>query len=139
MTPHICKVKHDPPNSWGDCLRACVASILDVPEVERVPHFVFDGNDEQGVIRFKDYLRQLHHVRPFYMGIGGELDDVFRMMAEVNRDIEYLLFCRCGGGDHVVVCKNDKVIHDPAWYKQAITGPCESAGGLWVIVVLVRA
>jgi hypothetical protein len=40
--------KHDPANgSWGDCTRACVASILELP-AEAVPHFCEFGEEPPG-------------------------------------------------------------------------------------------
>ena len=138
MIPHIGRVKHDPPYSYGDCLRAVIASMFEVDRMEDVPHFIHDGDDEQGMIRFKEYLWS-RGFRPFYMAMPGTtpLNDIFAMMAAVNTNIEYLLFCRCTDADHVVLCKNDQVIHDPAWVKSAITGPSESSGNMWVIVVMV--
>lgn len=37
-------VKHDPPNSYGDCYRCAIASILEVA-AEDVPHVYLHGND----------------------------------------------------------------------------------------------
>jgi hypothetical protein len=37
MTPHMMTVPHDPPNTFGDCYRTCIACVLDVPP-ESVPH-----------------------------------------------------------------------------------------------------
>lgn len=138
MIPHQCTVSHKPPHSYGDCLRAVVASMFECENVMDVPHFVHDGDDEAGMQRFKDYLWS-RGFRPFYMAMHGStsLDDIFTLMREMNTDIEYMLFCKCGGGDHVVLCKNDQVIWNPAWIKSPIDGPCESAGNMWVIVVLV--
>lgn len=137
MIPHTCTVKHDPPNSYGDCLRAAVASLLNYPDAALVPHFYEFGDDERGNEEFKHWLLQTHNLQPFYMALNGTtpLADLFAMMAGVNTDIEYLLFCKCGDADHVVVCKNDKVIHDPAWYRSPITEP--TSNGFWVVVVLV--
>jgi len=42
MIGDICLVKNDPPYSYGDCLRACIASLLEMPTAN-VPHFVHDG------------------------------------------------------------------------------------------------
>ncbi len=35
------RVPHNPPHSYGDCFRACIASILEMD----VPHFL-DGNED---------------------------------------------------------------------------------------------
>jgi hypothetical protein len=136
MIPHHCIIPHRPPDSYGDCLRAAVASMFGVENVADVPHFLHDGDDDQCMIRFREYLWS-RGFRPFMMAAHGSLEDIFTMMREANTDIEYLLCCACGDADHVVLCKNDRIIHDPAWYKSAITGPPTIAGGAWVIIVMV--
>ena len=138
MIPHFCKVKHDPPHSYGDCLRACIASLCNIQNVDHVPHFYDDGDDERGALRLREFLATRGYF-PFYMGLQAgnttSIENIFKMMSEINTDVEYLLFCQCGGGDHVVICRNAKVIHNPAWYNSPISGPCEN--GFWVIVVMV--
>lgn len=138
MIPYHCIVKHDPPNSYGDCLRACIASILDVEDIKHVPHFYSDGDDENGVVMLRNYLAY-RLLRPFYVAMPStvSLVDIFTMMAGVNTDVDYLLFCQCGGGDHVVICRNGEMIHNPSWDNAPISGPCEN--GFWIIMVLVRA
>lgn len=135
MTPQHCIVKHDPPHSYGDCLRACIASILN-RDINSVPHFYRDGNDERGKIELHSWLNE-NGYRLFYTALGASssLDDIFLMMSDVNKDIEYLLFCQCTDIDHVVVCQNNKIVHDPAWYRSPISGP--TTMGLWVIAVIV--
>lgn len=138
MIPHSCIVKHDPPNSYGDCLRACIASILNISNTDDVPHFYRDGDDERGQTELREFLASRDRpMRPFYMAMPAttSLADIFTMMTGVNPDIEYLLFCTCDSGDHVVICCNNKVIHDPAWFKAAISGA--SSNGFWIIAVLV--
>lgn len=140
MIPHVCQVAHNPPNSYGDCLRACVASLLDIERIEDVPHFMHDGDDFQGDYRFKVFLRG-RGFRPLVMAMPGAtpIAEIFGMMASVNTDIPYLLFCQCGGGDHVVICENDKMMHNPAWVKSPIDGPVvHDDNSLWVIMVLVK-
>lgn len=133
MIPRTCIVKHDPPNSYGDCLRACIASLCDD---DSVPHFVDDGDDERGQQRLRAYLAS-RGLNPFYMALPGNLPlaSIFEMMAGVNIGVEYLLFHTSHDADHVVICRDDKVIHDPAWYRSPITGP--SSNGLWVVMVVV--
>ncbi len=138
MITHHCIVKHDPPNSYGDCLRAAIASILDCDRIEDVPHFLRDGDDERGQIELRAFLLE-RGLRPFYMAFPNTvaLVDIFTMMAGVNTDVDYLLFCQCGGGDHVVICRNGEVTHNPAWDNGSISGACSN--GFWCVVVMVRA
>lgn len=44
MKPVDMASTHDPPDSYGDCFRACVASVLTVPGAA-VPHFLADGGE----------------------------------------------------------------------------------------------
>lgn len=138
MIPHICRVAHNPPASYGDCLRCAVASMLNVDDVELVPHFMASGDDIIGDLLLRSWLLE-RGKRPFIVALPGNLtlQQIFAMMADGNPDIEYMLFCTCGADrtDHVVICKNDEVIHDPAVFPASITGP--ASNGLWVVMVLV--
>lgn len=69
MKPVDMIVKHDPANgSWGDCTRACVASIFELP-AEEVPHFAQYGEEEpvDGVLPWITRLRQWLTPRGFGM------------------------------------------------------------------------
>ena len=47
MTPREQTYKHDPYNGiQGDCVRTCIAAILEKPNAE-VPHFLWDGCDTE--------------------------------------------------------------------------------------------
>lgn len=136
MIPQICKTKHNPPDTYGDCLQACVASMLNM-DMSEVPHFHRDGDDQRGNKEFKDWL-QVIGLRPFYMAFPSDvpLKNIFTMMEGVNTEIEYLLFCSVNDGDHCVVCKNDQVIHDPAWYRS--NNYKAGTNDFWVVVVFVH-
>ena len=127
MTPTPCHVKHDPPNTYGDCLRACIATLLDL-DTARVPHFAHDGPTDDAVVltRLRVFLRG-RGLLPFSATYGGTMDEVLNLMATVNRDVTYLLF----NSGHVVVCCNDEVLHDPAWV------PVKMDGSVWSVMVLV--
>lgn len=139
MTPHHCIVRHNPPDTFGDCLRAAVASILDIDKTTDVPHFLRRGDDEAAMQELRSYLLLEHRLRPFIMAFDASstLREVFGAMKTINPDVDYLLFCQCGGGDHVVVCRNDQMTHNPAWDNASISGPL--ANGHWLIMVMVRA
>lgn len=60
MKPVYKKIIHDPSKGlYGDCVRACVASLLDL-EAEQVPHFM-EGNpgDQVFMDRLFEFLRPL--------------------------------------------------------------------------------
>lgn len=114
MNPRICMVRHDPPASFGDCISACIKTILDRDDV---PH-VFDGRP------ILDAWSQLRS----WLQLFGKTIAIFPMdqhaefMAENNPGVIYVLFCGTNRGDHAVVCQDGQIIHDPAWYKAIITG-----------------
>jgi hypothetical protein len=138
MQPVICRVKHDPPHSYGDCIRACVASILEL-DAEDVPHFAHDNPDGTvAFVRLRDWLKTVGYA-PFVVGFPGAvpMDQLLSDMQDHQPDIVYMLFGGVhGGGDHVVVCRGGEVIHNPAWIGCSIVGP--TSQDQWQIVVLVK-
>lgn len=133
MIRQFCKVKHDPENgTYGDCLRACVATMLG----HDVPHFFEDGCDgETGHKRLRDYLMTLN-LSPFTWALDADQvskDALFEFMRVNNTNINYLLFCRCGGEDHAVVCRDGAVVHNPAWAPYPVSGP--NSSGVWLVMV----
>lgn len=134
MKRQFCKVKHEPENgTYGDCLRACVATVLG----HDVPHFFEDGCDgETGIQRLREYLKIINLV-PLIFSIPGETskDSVFEFMSVQNPNVTYLLFCKCEGEDHVVVCRDDAVLFNPAWTPYPVSGVGSS--GVWVVMAFV--
>lgn len=139
MKYHTATIKHDPPNTYGDCLRTSVACILDIDRVEHVPHFYEDGCDgETGIQRLRDWARSIGF-SPWFNSFSGEHSrkEVLEFVAAQNPDVNYLLFgCTDSGGDHVVICRNDVVIHNVAWYGSHIVAP--TSDGCWFILVFVK-
>lgn len=130
MTPVHCRVKHDPPNSYGDCMRACIATLLDIERPEDIPHFAEDNcSFEESIRRVREYL---HPYNAFLVPAAASMQssEIMKMMSEWNPNTYYLL---CSG-DHVVVCQNDKIVHDPAWYRTSLTQPVEA----WVVIVITK-
>lgn len=128
MNKFYCKSPHTPPLSYGDCVRACVATLTNDSEV---PH-VFQGqssNVSWGLLR--SYLKS--------KGLDIALcvvDDPFEQIGELNPEIPYLLLCGTDYGDHAVICLNGKVWHDPAEPEVEIKG--EHSSGFWVIGFVVE-
>ncbi len=136
ITQH-CIVKHDPPNSYGDCIRAAVASILNIERTEDVPHFAHDDPDEVTALkRLKEWLLT-RGLAPFFTMFDGSasLEDVLMSIDAFNPGIYYLLFGRSQNEDHVVVGCGGKIVHDPSWYSSSITGP--NSNGHWVVMIFV--
>lgn len=138
MIPVHCRVKHDAEaGSYGDCLRASVASLLEIEPPENVPHFFHDGCDgETGHERLREWLATQNLV-PFTVGFDGSasLDDVLGMMKNINPDVYYMLFGATKEGDHVVICRNEKIVWNSAWYGTPIIGP--GSNDVWSVMVFV--
>jgi hypothetical protein len=138
MTPVFCRVKHDPKNgTYGDCLRASVASLLDIEPPELVPHFADGGaSAELTHERLRTWALSQGLV-PFIIAYAGEypLEDVLQAMENSNPGIAYLLFGRTSENPHVVCCGKGKVIHDSAWVKSPIVAP--TIDGYWVVMIFV--
>lgn len=140
MIPVTCRVKHDPENgTYGDCMRACIASLLEL-DAEAVPHF-YEGDCDahEGMNRVVSFVAPLGYM-PFYIAFDGanSLDETLSYMAAANPQSHYLLFgMSSGGGDHVVVCRGGEVVHNPAWFGCSLVGPTQS--GNWIIMVLAKS
>lgn len=131
MQGDICRVKNDPPNSYGDCLRACIASLLDIPTVD-VPHFVRDGCEPEVTYqRVREWLADRGLVPMFSGYVASETpDDVLRFMGETNPGVYYILF----SADHAVVCLDGEIVHDPAWVRARLKPPAD----MWITMVLTH-
>lgn len=137
MQYHQCQIPHKPDEGkYGDCLRACIASMLNVPNVLDVPHFLFDGRTDLVDDRLRDYLA-LHRMNIALHAFGGleTCDMIMNVTGQVNPGIPYLLFCNNGDGDHVIIIKDGKVLHDPSWFRAGPYKPLDQ-NGYWVLGVL---
>lgn len=131
MTPTPCLVKHDPANGkYGDCLRACIATILDL-ESETIPNFAEQPHDTW-LSRLRTWL-ETQGLAPIMFVTDN---DPRSTMQEMNPTAPYILFAGTAEGDHCVVCIGDKVEWNPSWYPTPIIGPLSN--GLWQILVLGR-
>lgn len=143
MIPHFCTVKHDPESgSFGDCLRAAVASVLNVDDARSVPHFNHDGCDRDTLYnRLDDWLTD-HDCAPCYVAFPAdlELSEVLDIIGGgVNRKLHYLLFGRSDtSGNHVVVCRGNKIVHDPAWSPERFTRPTDNCDWQVLIIAATR-
>jgi len=126
MNPRICTVKHNPPHSYADCIRACIATLLDRDDV---PH-VFDGRPApDSWSELRAWLKSINRTL-FLVDVG----DPWEYMELNNPGVAFMLLCSTGSGDHAVICRNGKVVHDPAWYKTEIKGP--HSVGVWIVGVI---
>lgn len=139
MTPTYCKTTHKPPHSYGDCLRACVATVMDF-EPDFVPHFADKGaSADEALSDARKWFKQRGLTIACFAFPGTEsLSDVLDFMQGMNPTVTWLLFGSTGpdGGDHVNVCQGGKIVHDPSWVPSSIKQP--TSGGIWQIWVIAR-
>jgi hypothetical protein len=118
MKPVDMIVKHDPANGqWGDCTRACIASIFELPAHE-VPHFCEGGDEpvgEHGMLPWEQRLRAWLAERGFNV-VWFKVQD--EAEAE-NWDERSLQFHHMRGGPgprgvgHDTVWFGHRMVHDP--------------------------
>lgn len=135
MKPVWMQNRHEPPTLYGDCLRACVASILEL-EVSEVPHFHFDGHPSDAVIRQRlDEWLATRNLTSWCVGYHGHIgfDDLCVIMETNNPGRNYILFGATDAGDpHAVVMRDGRLIHDPSpWQTGGVVGPFD---GVWSIL-----
>jgi hypothetical protein len=100
-------VMHDPANGkQGDCLRACVATLLQIPP-ENIPHFGSDPENPNWLYSLNLFLEkrglwfvEVPNVRMFW---HSSASPVFHML--IGKTVR--------GTRHSVVAKNGEMIHDP--------------------------
>lgn len=136
MQYHKQLCKHDPENgSYGDCVRTCIANLLDL-HPSNVPHF-FDNdvNGDDAWNHIEEYLNKVHGLMPFIMSMECE-PDVIRQYMKINRpDAYYILLAEGSEGcGHAVVCLGDEIVSDPSWTNSSIV--C-SHHGLSSFVLLI--
>lgn len=128
MTPQFNSVPHDPPNSYGNCYSACLASLLDVPVTE-VPHFYGDPDNftpDEAVANVRKWLaeRGLCLIQSIFPG-ETRLTAVLYAVDYMNPGQRYVLTGKSAQGyGHSVICCNGAIEHDPAG--SGIIGPANN-------------
>lgn len=117
MTPCSQLISHVPSiGQFGDCTRACVAAMLDLPPAD-VPHFA-----EGSTIGFNEEL-YWNKIQGFLAGrrlmwvgvpMKAEPVDVLATMEHNNAGAYYILGCVGPAGPHHMVCCGDRIVSDPA-------------------------
>lgn len=113
MTPVDCEFEHDPPRQNGDCLRACVASLLDLP-LSEVPHFSA-------------------HTEGWFLKLGLWLQArgicIATLYGPQHVDTYHLALGLSNGLRHAVVMRNNVTVHNPARPSRAHIAALERAVG----------
>lgn len=136
MTPVKQVINHDPKNgAWGDCHRAAVASIMDLP-LEAVPHFseygAFCNGPDTGDTRWF----KARGLRPINIPYNGpSADAILETIENCNPGIIFIFGGTSRNGiGHSVVASRGKIIHDPSPTESGIVGPMED-GNYWATFI----
>lgn len=132
----FCQTSSD--DGAGDCLRACVASVLGL-EAEDVPHFFHDKcTAEIGNERLQEWARTRGLV-PCYVIYPGAvpMEQVLEYWGGMNPTVPAILYGSTQDEDHCVVVYNGKIEHNPSWTNSPLIGP--TGENLWYVLVFVRA
>lgn len=142
MTPHLQLIDHDPEaGRWGDCGRTAIACLLDLAP-EEVPHFYDKGAGGACVDRIKTPWFQERKLSEINIIFPGEtpLNDVLHSVGVLNPGAHFMLMGKSATGcNHVVICRDGVIIHDPSPKKPGIIGPCIEDGYWWVTFIGVKA
>lgn len=134
MTPQDQEFVHKPEiGQYGDCQRAVIASLLDLP-ISEVPHFgaIAKGNPEIFWGSLQDYLRQHGFV---YLTVPANSGVAF---FGLDRDVYHEISGpspRGNGVMHAVVGKGGKIAFDPHPSQAGLAGDPQS----WEYSFLVKA
>lgn len=129
------KYKHNPSDGYvGDCFPTCIACLLNISR-DDVPHFFeeWDGDIEQQMVNVGNWLKSKGvWLLKIPYGGSGDYKAAITAIGNANPDKEYLLSGSSRNGvNHVVICKNGKIIHDTSTDDAWIVGPCDD-GCYWV-------
>lgn len=125
MTPVDCIPGwHDPANGrWGDCYRACLASILDLPS-EQVPHFIQDRAAQPAWRDDERMWLAARGLQAIVMVFKLPLPTILECIGAMNPGVHYIIGGRGSNGmPHAVVACGASIVHDPG--NVGISGPIE--------------
>lgn len=109
MIPAMMAVPHDPPNTYGDCYRACIASIIEVPTIA-IPHPGVRGEEH-----WRDEIKVMDRwlAERGYWTFGIKIFD--KDLAEYQEYAigYYLLGGKSPRAPHFVVARHGNIVHDP--------------------------
>jgi hypothetical protein len=134
MTPVKQLLRHKPHEGiYGDCHRAALASILEMP-IEDIPHFgdLSLYSEEEWARAERDWLLGIGYIPISLFYETDDLAGVLFSTGYLNPDTYGILggTSRNGVGHSVVIC-NGAIVHDPSQDDSGIIGPMKD-GRFWV-------
>jgi hypothetical protein len=134
MTPYKQLFRHCPDEGiWGDCYRSAIASVLDLHPSD-VPHVMDKGaTSDTADAKMAVWLASRGLCIIQIAWGGGDMQAALTTQKYINPDRYYLLSGKSRTGcNHVVVCLNDGIVHDPSLDDAGIIGPCIEDGYFWL-------
>lgn len=146
MKPQRCIA---PRTEEGDCWRACIATVLNLP-ASQVPNFAHlaerDKNDEtfpwdrMYCLARKWLAHRGVSIFRTYCSAGWSLEKLLEVFSKQNEGVPLILSGQCRRApddNHAVVAMNGSIVHDPSG--SGIIGPCighnGSEGWWWIDVI----
>ncbi len=128
MTPQFMQHPHNPPHSYGDCLSACIASILDI-SIEKVSNF------SNGYVNHLTDDEVWQEVLNFLYGYNlTTLIFPDSWIAAETLNHHYIKVQRTSNGTyHATVQYAGKLVHDPDPKQVTLTDSLDDC-----IIILVR-
>lgn len=124
----------------GDCMRAVIASLLELTPSE-VPHFFEDRDAEKGWSRVAEFLadHDLAYVETQFAPVP--MDEFVAMLAGFFRNAFLMVGGFASAENHVVIYRNGLMVHDPSWFNRGLSGPVRIDGvpSHWSIGMIVPA
>ena len=132
------KYRHRPEEGiFGDCHRTCIASLLGIDR-DSVPHWGIHFDDPEKFFEEANAYLKSQNIRTISIPcIFDTVEDCLNWMGALNKDMYYLLVGRNKNNvNHIVICKDNKIVWDTSLDDSGIVGPTDEAG--FLIEILVR-
>lgn len=138
MTPQRCI-------GGGDCWRACIASILDLPASE-VPNFALESDWDEMVAAARGWLAERgYSLFRSYCSAKWEWQTLLKVFSGDNPGTPIILIgqCRADPSDnHAVIVMDGEIVHDPSG--AGVAGPVShgeghEVGWWWFDVITLSA
>lgn len=130
--------RHDPDNGvYGDCFRTAVACVLCI-EPATVPHVCDGPDDGKANERMQEFLKSVG-CRLIGVPFNGDcdLDHILLCGETFSAGLPWLLTGQSRNGtNHVVICQDNKIIHDTSIDQSGIVSPTTT--GFWFVEWIVR-
>lgn len=123
--------------SWGDCFRACIASILDFEHVADVPHVYDKGASAEEATEHLNKLLARGNLVYVEIPLAATADQLRVYLKRYYKNIHVIIGCSSKHGNHSVVMKNDDYMWDPSIDNSGCVGPMDD-GYYWIGNILLK-